>query len=302
MIRPPRLRPGDPVAVVAPAGPVPRDRFEAGARILAARYRLVYDDRIFDQDGFLAGPDLERLGELNRALGDPAVRAVICARGGYGLMRLLAQLDRAAFLRAPKPIIGFSDATALHAWAAGVGVVTVHGPVVTQLGELARNDQEALIDLLESPAPPSPVEGLRTLVGGEAGCVEGTLLGGNLELISRVVGSPYQLQLNGAVLLLEEVGERPYRIDRAITQLDLAGALTGLRAVVLGDLHNCHELKEPSPTAEQVVVERLQRLGVPILAGAPLGHGTRNRALPLGVKVRVDPARGTLMFLGSAVS
>jgi muramoyltetrapeptide carboxypeptidase len=291
VIRPPRLQPGDPVAVVAPAGPVPRDRFEAGANILAARYRLVHDERIFAQHGFLAGRDEARLDELSRALASPDVRAVICARGGYGLMRLLPSLDVSAFLQNPKWLVGFSDATALHAWATRAGVATIHGPVVTQLGDLGEDDARALTSLLEGDAPP-PLVGLRTLVGGRA---EGRLVGGNLELVSRLIGTPWQLDLDGAVLLLEEVGERPYRIDRALTHLALAGALDGLRGVVLGDLHRCEEPITPnSPSADEVVVERLASRGIPIVAGAPIGHGARNRAVPLGVPVTIDA--GSLSF------
>jgi muramoyltetrapeptide carboxypeptidase len=295
VIRPPRLSPGDRLAVVAPAGPVPRERFEAGARILAGRYQLVHDERLFAQTGFLAGSDDERLAELASALADPSIRGVICARGGYGLMRILPGLDAAAFRRAPKPIVGFSDVTALHAWAAKAGVASIHGPVVTQLGELGEADATSLIDLLESSRAPPPIDGLQPLVAGNA---EGVLLGGNLELISRMVGTPWQLDLDGAVLLLEEVGEKPYRIDRALTQLELAGALKGVRGVVIGDLQHCEEPKPP--TAEEVIAERLGRLGVPILAGAPVGHGDRNRALPLGVRVAIEGA--SLRFAEPPVS
>jgi muramoyltetrapeptide carboxypeptidase len=283
------------VAVVAPAGPVPRERFAAGARILGARYQLVHDERIFTKTGFLAGSDEERAAELSRALADPSIAAVICARGGYGLMRILGRLDAEPYLRAPKPIVGFSDVTALHAWAARAGVVSVHAPVVTQLGALEAEDASALIDLLESASPPPPVEGLRTLVGGRA---QGLLRGGNLELISRLVGTPWQLDLDGAILLLEEVGEAPYRIDRALTQLELAGALAGVRGVVLGDFERCEA--DTPPAAEEVVVERLGRLGVPIVADAPVGHGKRNRALPLGARAEISD--GTLIFADAAVS
>jgi len=288
------------VAVVAPSGPVPRARFEAGAAILAARYRLVHDERLFAQEGFLAGSDDARLSELTQALADPATGALFFARGGYGLMRILPSLDAATFQRSPKPIVGFSDVTVLHAWAARAGVVSIHGPVVTQLGDLPPPDVQSLIDLLESAEPPLPVDGLRRWAG--RGKADGVLRGGNLELISRLVGTPWALPLDGAILLLEEVGERPYRIDRALTQLELAGALVGLRGVVLGDLERCQETNgAPSATAEEVVVERLSRLGVPLLGGMPMGHGKRNRALPLGVKVELDADAGRLVFLEAAV-
>jgi muramoyltetrapeptide carboxypeptidase len=296
VIRPPRLSAGDRVAVVAPAGPVPRERFEAGARILAARYTLVHDERIFANTGYLAGSDADRLAELQRALADPEVKAIACARGGYGLMRILPSLDPAPFLRAPKILTGFSDVTVLHAWAARVGVTSVHAPVITQLGELPPEDTQALFEVLESADAPPPVENLRCAAG--RGTATGILRGGNLELISRLAGTPWALPLDGAVLLLEEIGERPYRIDRALTQLELSGAFSRISGVVVGGLERCEPpANAPSPTAEAVVVERLGRLGVPILVGAPLGHGTRNRSLPLGVRVELDATAGRLRFL-----
>ncbi|MDB4969907.1 MAG: Muramoyltetrapeptide carboxypeptidase [Myxococcales bacterium] len=298
MKRPARLRPGARVAVVAPAGPVPREPFAAGAAILGARYQLVHEERIFARNGYLAGGDDERHGELAAALADPTVDAVVCARGGYGLTRILDRLDAAAFARAPKLIIGFSDVTVLHAWAQRAGVISLHAPVVTQLGLLSADDAAALFALVESPAPPPPIGGLRALAGGRA---EGRLVGGNLEMVTRLIGTPWALDLDGAVLLIEEVGERPYRIDRQLTHLKMAGALAGLAGVVVGDLVGCAEKDGGAPDAEAVIVERLGGLGVPVVADAPIGHGSRNRAVPHGARVRLDAASGVLEFLEGAV-
>jgi len=300
VIAPPRVRPGDRVAVVAPAGPVPRDRFVVGAEILRGRYALVHGERLFTRTGFLAGDDEARLAELQRALDDDEVAAVICARGGYGLTRILARIDLTRFAARPKPVVGFSDVTALLALVARAGVVAVHGPVVTQLGELPPDDAAALIALLEDPAPPPPMAGL-TQVAGPARAVEGRLLGGNLELVRSLAGTPQQLDLDGAVLLLEEVGERPYRIDRALTQLAEAGALRGVVGCVVGDLVGCAERDGAPPTALEVIAERLGRLDIPVVAGAPIGHGGRNRAVPHGARVRLDPAAGVLAFSDGAV-
>ena len=298
MIRPPRLRPGSRVAIVAPAGPVPREPFAAGAAILGARYALVHDDRIFARSGFLAGSDDERAGELLRALADPTIEAIVGARGGYGLMRIVDRLDGAVLARAPKAIVGFSDVTVLHAWATRAGVVSIHGPVVTQLSKLPAEDASALFALLESPAPPPSVTGLRALHPGRA---EGRLVGGNLEVLTRLCGTPWAVGLEGAVLLLEEVGERPYRIDRQLTHLALAGAFAGLAGVVVGELSGCVEKDGSGPDAEAVIAERLARLGVPVVAGAPVGHGARNRALPLGARVQLDAGAGSLLLLDAAV-
>jgi muramoyltetrapeptide carboxypeptidase len=293
MIRPPRLQPGDRVSVVAPAGPVPRERFAAGARILGERYQLVHDERIFARAGFLAGDDAARQAELARALHDPTTRAVVCARGGYGLLRLDLSIVRDA---PPKWVVGFSDITVLHAALTAQGRASIHGPVVTQLGALPAEDAAAVFSLLESEAPPAALTGLFTLHPGVA---EGRLAGGNLELLSRLCGSPLAPSLADAVLLLEEVGERPYRIDRALTQLRRSGAFAGLRGVIVGELHRCVEPDGAGPSALEVVAERFAGLGVPVVAGAPVGHGARNRALALGAHARVDAASGTVEFTWS---
>jgi len=299
MIRPPRLRAGSRVAVVAPAGPVPRDAFAAGAAILGARYQLVHEERIFARTGFLAGDDDARAAELAAALADPAVEAIFCARGGYGLMRILPRFDGAALARAPKLIVGFSDVTALHAWAATAGVTSLHAPVITQLGRVPADDAAALFAACESSDPPPPLTGLTAIESGRA---EGRLVGGNLELLSRLVGTPWLPPLDGAILFLEDVGERPYRIDRQLTQLRLSGALDRLAGVVLGDFIGCVEKDGSGPDAATVLAERLAGHGIPVVAGAPIGHGERNRAIPHGTRARLDAAAGTLEFLESAVA
>ncbi|HEY2730778.1 MAG TPA: LD-carboxypeptidase [Polyangia bacterium] len=302
MIRPPRVRPGDVVRIIAPAGPVPPEGFAAGAEILSRRYELRYGDALFSREGFLAGSDERRLAELVAAFADPAARAVIMARGGYGLLRILPFLDPAALRARPLPIVGFSDGTALLAHAARAGVASVHGPVVTQLPNLASADVEALTRLLEEPAPGAVLTDLAELVPGRA---RGPLLGGNLEVFSRLVGTPYVPDLTGAILFIEDLGERPYRIDRLVTYLDLAGVFGAVAGVVVGDFSSCLEpepTRASSPTAAEVLVERLGRLAIPVAVGGLFGHGTRNLALPYGCLCELDTRRGTLVALDGAVS
>jgi muramoyltetrapeptide carboxypeptidase len=296
--------------VIAPAGPVPPDTFEAGVARLGQRYRVSYDGGVLARDGFLAGDDERRLHELERALGDPGVRAIFCARGGYGITRLLARLDTLApaLVKNPKILVGFSDVTVLLSWVAQrAGLRSVHGPVVSQLGRLPDADLQALWDLIEQPAPPPPIAGLSQLAGN-APVASGGLIGGNLEVLTRLCGTPWQPDLRGAILLVEEVGERPYRIDRELTHLDAAGVLRGLAGAVIGDLIRCEEPAtawpgQSSPDARAVVAERLAHAGVPLaMAGLPVGHGDRNRALPHGARVTLDAARGELVFLEGAVA
>lgn len=306
--RPPRLRPGDRVAVCAPAGPVFESRVRAGLERLRERYRVDVDPGLFSRWGYLAGGDEARAEALMRALRDPDVRAIFVARGGYGIMRILELLDAGALRRDPVPIVGFSDATALLAWArAEAGVLGVHGPVVTQLGSLAEHEIAWLYRLLEDPEPPGPLPwALRPLGAPLAEEVRGPLLGGNLCLLSHLAGTRYEVDLRGGVLFIEEIGERPYRIDRYLTHLWLARALTGVRAVVAGDFHGCEEPPDAPdgleiPDAESVVDERLRAFSLSGLAGAPLGHGARNAALPFGAPCAADPAGG-LALEASAVA
>ena len=302
MIRPPRLSPGDPIRVVAPSGPVPREAFTAGIEILRARYDVRFDDGVFAREGYLAGSDERRLAELAAALGDADARAIVMARGGYGLMRLLPFLDAAALVARPRPIVGFSDGTALLAAAARAGIASIHGPVVTQLGNLATADQRTLFDRLETPGPALLLDGLDGLIPGR---VRGPLVGGNLEVFSRLIGTPWLPDVTGAILFIEDLGERPYRIDRLLTHLDLAGLFSAVSGVVAGDFSGCREpeaTRATSPTAEEVLVERLGRLPIPVALDGAFGHGTRNRALPYGTMCELDTGTGTLTALEGAVS
>ena len=302
MIRPPRLAPGDPVRVIAPSGPVPREAFATGIEVLRARYDVRFDDGVFARAGYLAGPDERRLAELTAALADPDARAIVMARGGYGLMRLLPFIDLGVLVSRPRPIVGFSDGTALLALAARAGVASIHGPVVTQLGSLGVGDQGALFERLETPGPSGLFAGLDGLIPGR---VQGPLIGGNLEVFSRLIGTPYLPDVAGAILFFEDLGERPYRIDRLLAHLDLAGIFSAVAGVVVGDFSGCREpeaTRADSPTAEEVLVDRLGRLPIPVAVGGSFGHGTRNRALPYGVMCELDTMEGTLTALEGAVS
>ena len=302
LIRPARLKPGDVVRVIAPSGPVFADAFATGAAVLAARYRLRYDPAaLFATQGFLAGSDDQRLSCLVEALRDAEARAVFMGRGGYGLLRIASRIDPELLRRHAKPIVGFSDGTVLLALAARAGIAAVHGPVVTQLGRLPVEDQTALFSLLESAEPRPLFAGLETLRPGSA---SGPLLGGNLEVLSRLIGTAFLPDLDGAILFFEEVGERPYRIDRLLMHLELAGIFARVAGVVVGDLVACAEPSDSrvtSPSAIEVVRERLGRLGIPVALGACVGHGERNLALPYGVQVSLDAQAGTLLALEGAV-
>ena len=299
--RPPRVEPGGRAHVVAPSGPVPAQRFDRGLKILrrALRHDYVLADNMQEQAGYFAGTDRQRLDALHRALSDPDCDAIFCARGGYGATRLLSALDPSGLQHRPKPIVGFSDVTALLCWAlVRAGVPSVHGPVVTQLATLDPADVQRLVDILtgQIPAPLSAEEG--TVLRG--GTVEGPLIAGNLEVLRALVGTRYMPRLDGCILAIEEVGERPYRIDRSLTQLIASGALRGVRGVMVGQLQSCEEPENGhvGPDALDVVTERLGTLGVPIVTGFPFGHSpNRNAALPVGIPARLYADECTLEVL-----
>lgn len=300
-VLPPRLREGDAVAVVAPAGPVRAERLRPGLDLLSERFRVVCDEGAYTATGFLAGDDDRRAGELNAAFRDPDVRAIVLARGGYGITRILDRLDADALRSDPKPIVGFSDATALLSWArVSAGVRGVHGPVVEQLGRLPASDVAWLVDMLTTASPAGAIPAELQAIGATPGKrVDGPLLGGNLCLLSHLTGTPASVAGAG-VLLIEDIGERPYAVDRYLTHLRNAGGLDSVMAVVCGDFTNC--VADSGPDVWDVIDERLRAFGVCGLRDVPVGHGGRNLAFPFGSTCVVDASAGTLELTEPAVS
>ncbi len=298
---PPVVAPGSRAHVVAPSGPVAMERFDRGLKVLRREIDLdlVMGENLLEQDGYFAGADAPRLAALHQALGDPEARAVLCARGGYGVTRLLGALDPGRLRAHPKVIVGFSDITALLSWAlVRAGLRSIHGPVITQLATLHPEDVQRLGELLRGEVPSPLLSEQGTVIHG--GCVEGPLIVANLEVLRALIGTRYMPPLSGAILALEEVGERPYRIDRALTHFLSSGALRGIRGVVVGQLVGCHEPEggHIGPSAHDVVVERLETLGVPVVTGFPFGHDSgRNAALPFGARARLDADNCTLTLL-----
>lgn len=283
---------------------MPAQALRAGIDRLGGRYDVRIAGDITRATGFLAGSDERRAEELNRHLRDPDVRGILLARGGYGIMRILPLLDAGALRGDPKPLVGFSDATVLLSWAAlAAGVRGIHGPVVAQLGKLPADDTAWLCQLLEGGGVTGrPVA--TGLVGAGApagGRVEGPLVGGNLALLCHLVGTPYQVDCRGAVLLLEDVGEKPYAIDRYLTHMQMAGGLAGASAALVGDLVLCADAGYPAVSAADVVHERLVAMAVPALTGAPIGHGARNLAVPFGGRCALELDAGTFALLEPAV-
>jgi muramoyltetrapeptide carboxypeptidase len=290
---PPRLAPGDLVAVVAPSSPFPHEDLWRGLAWLRTRFRLRVGAGMLARDGFLAGSDDRRADELAGAMLDPEVRAIVAARGGYGAMRLVDRLPWAELARSPKWIVGFSDVTALHAMAWRAGVASVHGPNVTGLGRgTTPATRAAWLAAVERPSSPRSWRGLRVLHAGRS-TSPGPVVGGNLALIQAMAAAGRLVVPEGAVLVLEDVTESPYRVDRMLTSLRLGGHLAAASAVVFGGFDRCAPGSD-GRTVDDVLEERTRGLGVPVLSGAPFGHGDRNEAFVLGSPARVE--RGDLLF------
>jgi muramoyltetrapeptide carboxypeptidase len=285
------LRPGARIQIVAPSGPFDLDEFERGVARLRARYDVRYEPQIAERAGYLAGTDDRRARELLAALHEPEVHAIVAARGGYGATRLLDRIGEGEVARHPKLLVGFSDVTALHALWARAGLCSIHGPMVAAIGR-ADDAQVARWCRAVEGELPAPFTGLRALAPGRA---HGPLLGGNLAVLTALIGTPYAPPLAGCVLFLEDVGERPYRVDRMLTTWSHAGWLSLPRAIVLGAFTDA--ATGPDGVAvEHVLEERLGALGIPVLAGLPAGHVDDNVELPFGATAVVDAASGTLAF------
>ena len=296
-LRPSALRRGDAVAVVSPSSPVPVGRLEAGVAVLSSwglRPREGRHARAVH--GHLAGTDAQRAADLNAAFRDPEVRAVWAARGGYGLTRLLDRLDWAALAADPKLVIGFSDVTALLVAARRrIGLAGIHGQFVGRLHLLDPRARQWLRDLLFAApeAINATLTGARVVSG--AGRVTGPLVGGNLAVLAALAGTSDALAVHGCVVVLEEVNEPPYAVDRLLTQLLHSGGLDGARGILVGTAVGCEPaIGVPSATFDEVIVERLGDLGVPMLTGVPVGHCDQQRALVHGGRVTLDATEGAL--------
>jgi muramoyltetrapeptide carboxypeptidase len=294
-LRPHGLKPNDRVRLVAPASPFDRHAFQVGLGFLEGfGLRPVWDRAELLRTGFLAGDDQARARRLMRACLEPGTRAVWIIRGGYGTARLLPWLDLEAIAWARKPIIGFSDLTALLSPLCGPGgLVALHGPVITQLERISPLGREWLKALLFGERAPGPVPlgRPRVLARGQA---EGRLRGGNLTVLASLCGTPYQPDFRGAIACLEDVAEPAYRLDRSFSQLCEAGCFRGVRGVVLGELVGCSPAGRSAWSARAVLERAVLSLGVPALSGAPFGHGRRHVALPLGARAVLDATRGRL--------
>jgi len=290
LIKPHCLRSGDRVALVAPASPFKREDLDAGvAELIRLGFEPVFDERVFERTRFVAGPAATRAALLEQAWRDPSIRALIAIRGGYGSAQLLPLIEPALLREAAKIFVGYSDITALLCEHLRNGIVCFHGAMVER--RLARGeegyDRPSFLAALTQTEPVGALRppGLEVLKAGEA---RGLLVGGTLTQLVSLLGTPWAfVPPDGCVLFIEDVAERPYRLDRMLTQLTQAGILARASALVFGEFPDCHEPRGEI-RARHVLESFAERFGGPVLAGFPSGHTTGPTwTIPLGVQARV---------------
>ncbi|MCB9867864.1 MAG: LD-carboxypeptidase [Phycisphaerales bacterium] len=320
-IFPEALQRGDTIAFVAPAGPLDRTRMElARQRLEDMGFHVRVPSDLYRTRGYLAGPDETRAAELMAAFADPEVKAIFPGTGGYGVTRMLDRLDYDVIRRNPKVFIGFSDITGLHlAIQKKTGLVTFHSPNpmwgLGSDGNLKPFSADCFWRALLAerycaadgePLPPGyayelPADVAPTKVLAP-GVARGRLTGGNLSLVAALMGTPYEIETRGRVLFLEDVGERPYRIDRYLSQLRLGGKLDGVAAVILGQFRDCApKPDEDSLSLDEVIADYFGGLGVPVITNFPAGHVANNATLPLGALVEVDADHNRVAVLENLV-
>jgi len=300
--KPPHLRVGDVIGVASPAAAVSEEKLHRGCSVLEQLgFGVRLGDHVLDRHRYLAGTDQDRAADLIAMVHDPSVRAIFCSRAGYGSGRLLPLLDLPTLSLTPKIFLGFSDVTLLlNAFVQYAGLVCFHGPVVA--GEFADGltprSRAHLLNLLTTGfGEPS----LTFSTTPRAGIGEGRLIGGCLSVLVTTLGTPFALDTKDAILFIEDIGEKPYRIDRMLTQLKQAGKLDSLAGVIFGEMKSCRgETNDPSLLLS-VIDDLFAGYDYPVGFGLPAGHEGENFTLPLGTQVRLDTRLHTLTFLESAV-
>jgi len=295
---PVRIKPGDTIGIVAPAGPFDRQTFFRGARIIEDMgYEIFIPPGLFEKNRYLAGSDKHRVQFVNQLFADKSIDAIICARGGYGSMRILPMLDFDTIKNNPKIFVGFSDITILlSVLFTRCNLVTFHGPVVTSLADAS---EETKLSLFSNVTADSNLEiklsGGRTIKPGVA---TGEVCGGNLTMLCHLVGTPFAPDFENKILFLEDRGEAPYRIDRMLVHMELAGCFKGLSGIILGAFEECGDRED----VIKIIGEFFERCPAPILAGLDAGHGSHNLTIPLGIEATLDADRHSLIYHRAATT
>ena len=303
--KPKALHSGDRVGIVAPASSFQRERFDAGCEALRQRgYELVFSDSIFDRELYFAGSAERRVRELEEMFVRDDIKAIVCVRGGYGANYLLPKLDMKKIAEHPKIFVGYSDLTTLMIWFGdAAGLVTFHGPMVAadfcRPGGVHEDSWRKAIEgegrwQLQFGAGPQ----VKPLVNGSA---RGTLYGGCLSMLVASLGTPWEIQTDGTILFIEDVGTKPYQIDRMLMHLKLAGKFAGVRGMIFGEMLDCGPAPGQDYTLEQIIMRVVGDLNVPVAYGLPSGHvAGENITLPMGVNVSLEVEDSHVMLQETA--
>ena len=297
IIKPPRLKPGDQIGIIAPSGPVNQSELQPAIDLLTAKgYHVIQAPHLYAKQDYLAGHDDLRLKDLHLMFSDKDIKAVLCARGGYGTLRLLDKIDYDLIRKNSKIIAGYSDITAfLLAVYKKTRLVTFHGPVVKELSGKRHENLNAFLDLASSQKPFTlDLSGGESLMPGKS---KGTLLGGNLTLISHLIGTPFMPSLKGAILFIEERGEPLYRIDRMLIHLKLSGILKDVVGLIAGSFADCGDISDINRLLKDIA----SNIDIPIFSGLPVGHSTENITIPLGLQAELNMDNMTLSVADTCV-
>lgn len=297
--KPQALKPGDLVRVVAASSPFDKDAFFEGVRILESWGLVVkYQKNIFERTPYLAGSDGRRFAELKEALADKQTKAIFFARGGYGAMRLLDKLSKIKLPTTPKIILGYSDLTALHLFFMNkAGWTTFYGPVVAK--DIGPKSEKLTLTSLKAAITSTEPLGEINLAGAQIlkrGTASGKIIGGCLSLIAALMGTPYEIDSDGKILFLEDINEKPYAVDRMLTQLEIAGKFKKCRGLIVGSMAGPNPLKHYAEAILSVLGDKK----FPIVMNVSAGHSPKKLTLPLNVLVKLDTNNKTLTYLESA--
>jgi muramoyltetrapeptide carboxypeptidase len=301
LIKPRALAAGATLGIAAPGGPVDAGKLAAGEALLRqAGFQTLRRDDLLDRHSYLAGDDARRVDEFMQWIEDDRVDGIVCARGGYGCDRILAALDAGRVRAAAKPLVGYSDITALLLWQRRcAGLMGFHGPMLDRGGDV---DPEAIAALAAQLRGDAKLPLVLRGAGQRAGKASGRLVGGSLTLVAASIGTLWEIDTRGAILLLEDVGERPYRIDRMLQQLLGAGKLASLAGVGVGDFASCLDERYPETGALDVILAAVGDLGVPVVTGLPFGHVRANFPWTVGGRATIDGDAGEIRMTEQGVS
>jgi len=290
--RPLRLKKGDAVGIVAPASHFDLDIFHKGIAVLESMgFNPIMDDGLYEKENYFAGPDEHRADLINRYFSDKKIKAIICARGGFGSIRILSLLDFQSIQANPKCFVGFSDITAiLSVLSQKCGFTVFHGPNVTTLGKASQKIKDAFYSALATDRSVRMKAQKGIIL--KSGAATGQVAGGNLTTLCHLLSTPYQSDFTDRLLLLEDTGEAPYRIDRMLTQMKLAGCFGGIAGLILGTFRGCGRKDE----IYRIAFDAFQEYDIPMLAGFPVGHGQSNLMVPMGLTATMDTDLKELRF------